>query len=132
MIEVIQGTIESIELPEKVDIIISEWMGYFLLRESMLDSVLVARNKFLKPGGAMYPSHANMYLAPIRTHVAQRRVTDFQVRCMVIMYTTFACMCAQCHALSVRTCMPIQNFDMHLILIKRQLHIIVGLHHLWA
>lgn len=36
--EVIQGTIETIELPEKVDIIISEWMGYFLLRESMLDS----------------------------------------------------------------------------------------------
>ena len=43
VIEVIQGTIETIELPEKVDIIISEWMGYFLLRESMLDSVLLAR-----------------------------------------------------------------------------------------
>ncbi|GFH07609.1 uncharacterized protein HaLaN_02437 [Haematococcus lacustris] len=60
VIEVIQGTIETIDLPEKVDIIISEWMGYFLLRESMLDSVLVARDKFLKPGGALYPSHANM------------------------------------------------------------------------
>jgi hypothetical protein len=35
---VIQGTIETIELPEQVDIVISEWMGYFLLRESMLDS----------------------------------------------------------------------------------------------
>ncbi len=60
IVEVIQGTIESVELPEKVDIIISEWMGYFLLRESMLDSVLVARDKFLKPGGALYPSHATM------------------------------------------------------------------------
>lgn len=38
IVEVIQGTIETTELPEKVDIIISEWMGYFLLRESMLDS----------------------------------------------------------------------------------------------
>jgi hypothetical protein len=38
VVEVIQGTIETIELPEQVDIIISEWMGYFLLRESMLDS----------------------------------------------------------------------------------------------
>jgi hypothetical protein len=38
IVEVIQGTVETIELPEKVDIIISEWMGYFLLRESMLDS----------------------------------------------------------------------------------------------
>ena len=51
VVEVIQSSVEDVNLPEKVDIIISEWMGYFLLRESMLDSVLVARDKFLKPGG---------------------------------------------------------------------------------
>ena len=38
---------EELELPEKVDIIISEWMGYFLLYESMLDAVLEARDKWL-------------------------------------------------------------------------------------
>merc|ERR1719277_2832118 len=54
VITVLQGTVETISLPCKVDIIVSEWMGYFLLRESMLDSVLFARNKFLKVGGAMY------------------------------------------------------------------------------
>eukprot|EP00197_Chlamydomonas_leiostraca_P014660 CAMPEP_0202867434 /NCGR_PEP_ID=MMETSP1391-20130828/9431_1 /ASSEMBLY_ACC=CAM_ASM_000867 /TAXON_ID=1034604 /ORGANISM="Chlamydomonas leiostraca, Strain SAG 11-49" /LENGTH=379 /DNA_ID=CAMNT_0049547481 /DNA_START=156 /DNA_END=1295 /DNA_ORIENTATION=+ len=78
VVEVLQGTIETIELPEKVDIIISEWMGYFLLRESMLDSVIVARDKFLKPGGALYPSHAAMYMVPIRTHMTAQRVTEFQ------------------------------------------------------
>lgn len=57
-------------------------MGYFLLRESMLDSVLVARDKFLKPGGAMYPSHANMYLVPIQTHMAQQRLSEFHVRAL--------------------------------------------------
>ena len=36
---------------QKVDIIISEWMGYMLLYESMLDSVLFARNKWLVKGG---------------------------------------------------------------------------------
>lgn len=36
-----------------VDIIISEWMGYFLLRESMFDSVICARDRWLKPNGAM-------------------------------------------------------------------------------
>ncbi|KAK9805341.1 hypothetical protein WJX73_003869 [Symbiochloris irregularis] len=77
-IKVIQGTMESVQLPEKVDIIISEWMGYFLLRESMLDSVLFARDRFLKPGGAMYPSHARLYLAPIRTQATQQRLHDFQ------------------------------------------------------
>lgn len=76
---VIQGTMESVELPEKVDIIISEWMGYFLLRESMLDSVLVARDKYLKPGGSLFPSHANMYIAPIRSQGPYSRQHDYEV-----------------------------------------------------
>eukprot|EP00927_Polykrikos_kofoidii_P072929 TRINITY_DN69002_c0_g1_i1.p1 TRINITY_DN69002_c0_g1~~TRINITY_DN69002_c0_g1_i1.p1 ORF type:complete len:407 (+),score=78.95 TRINITY_DN69002_c0_g1_i1:118-1338(+) len=65
IITVLQGTVETVKLPCKVDIIVSEWMGYFLLRESMLDSVLYARDKFLKPGGALYPSHATLLLAPV-------------------------------------------------------------------
>ena len=36
---------------EKVDIIISEWMGYFLFYESMLDTVLFARDKWLADDG---------------------------------------------------------------------------------
>lgn len=45
-ITIIKGKVEESELPvEKVDIIISEWMGYFLLYESMADSVLYARDK---------------------------------------------------------------------------------------
>ncbi|CAE8596444.1 unnamed protein product, partial [Polarella glacialis] len=65
VIRVLQGTVETVELPCKVDVIVSEWMGYFLLRESMLDSVLVARDRFLKPGGSLFPSHATLYLAPL-------------------------------------------------------------------
>ena len=52
-ITIIQGKVEDVELPDcqdGVDIIISEWMGYFLLYESMLDTVLYARDKWLKPG----------------------------------------------------------------------------------
>lgn len=46
----LKGKIEEVKLPvERVDIIISEWMGYFLLFESMLDSVLFARDKYLTP-----------------------------------------------------------------------------------
>ncbi|CAJ1363683.1 unnamed protein product [Effrenium voratum] len=65
IIKVLQGTVETVTLPSKVDVIISEWMGYLLLRESMLDSVLIARDRFLKPGGALFPSHATLYLAPV-------------------------------------------------------------------
>ena len=41
----IKDKIENIELEEEVDIIVSEWMGYCLLYEGMLDSVIFARNK---------------------------------------------------------------------------------------
>lgn len=65
-VEIIQGKIEELTLPvEKVDIIISEWMGYFLLYESMLDSVLYARDKWLAPGGLLFPDKANMYICAI-------------------------------------------------------------------
>ncbi|THH21417.1 hypothetical protein EW146_g166 [Bondarzewia mesenterica] len=65
VITVIQGKVENITLPdniEKVDIIVSEWMGYALLYESMLDSVLSARDRFLKPDGVLAPSQCKMIL----------------------------------------------------------------------
>lgn len=46
--------------PKSVDVLVSEWMGYCLLYESMLSSVLVARDHWLKPGGAMLPDTATM------------------------------------------------------------------------
>ena len=55
-ITVIKGKMEEIELPVKqVDLIVSEWMGYFLFYESMLDSVLWARDKYLAKNGKMLP-----------------------------------------------------------------------------
>ena len=47
-ITLIKGKVEDVELPvDKVDIIVSEWMGYCLFYESMLDTVLHARDKWL-------------------------------------------------------------------------------------
>ncbi|CAE6479398.1 unnamed protein product [Rhizoctonia solani] len=62
-ITLIRGKVESISLPDgytHVDVIISEWMGYCLLYESMLDSVLFARDKFLRAGGLMAPSQCRI------------------------------------------------------------------------
>jgi type I protein arginine methyltransferase len=79
-IEVIRGKMEEITLPTQyVDIIISEWMGYFLLYESMLDTVLYARDKvplslsflltstqYLRPEtGIMLPDKAVLFLCGI-------------------------------------------------------------------
>nr|XP_056707903.1 protein arginine N-methyltransferase 3 [Euleptes europaea] len=65
-ISLIKGRIEEVDLPaEKVDVIISEWMGYFLLFESMLDSVIYARNKYLAKGGSVYPDICSISLVAI-------------------------------------------------------------------
>lgn len=65
-ITLLQGKMEEVKLPyEKVDIIISEWMGYFLLYESMLDTVLYARDKYLKKDGLIFPDKATIFMAGI-------------------------------------------------------------------
>lgn len=64
---------ECKENEQVVDIIVSEWMGYFLLRESMLDSVIYARDRFLKPKtGLLFPSHATMLMAPVATEKTRK------------------------------------------------------------
>jgi protein arginine N-methyltransferase 1 len=45
-----------------VDVIISEWMGYFLLYENMIDSYICCISKFLKPNGITIPSEATIFL----------------------------------------------------------------------
>ena len=68
-ITVLKGKIEEIDFPfgeGGVDIIISEWMGYFLLYESMLDCVLWARDKYLnKKTGKILPDRAQVFVAAI-------------------------------------------------------------------
>jgi len=67
VIEVIHGKAEDLDLRDniKVDIIISEWMGFYLLHESMLDSVILARDKHLAEDGIVLPSHAKILAAPV-------------------------------------------------------------------
>ncbi|KAB7498567.1 putative protein arginine N-methyltransferase 6.1 [Armadillidium nasatum] len=63
VITVLIGKAEDLELPEKVDVIVSEWMGYMLLYETMLPSVLHVRDRYLKSGGKMFPERAVLHMA---------------------------------------------------------------------
>ncbi|XP_050300718.1 protein arginine N-methyltransferase 1 [Anthonomus grandis grandis] len=68
IITIVKGKVEEITLPdgiEKVDIIISEWMGYCLFYESMLDTVLFARDKWLKPDGLLFPDRCSLFITAI-------------------------------------------------------------------
>mmetsp|Transcript_10611 Transcript_10611/g.26766 ORF Transcript_10611/g.26766 Transcript_10611/m.26766 type:complete len:561 (+) Transcript_10611:325-2007(+) len=66
-VQIMAGKVEELQSlapgVDKVDVIVSEWMGYALLFESMLDSVFLARDKWLKPGGAMMPDRAAIHVA---------------------------------------------------------------------
>ncbi|XP_064435932.1 histone-arginine methyltransferase CARM1-like [Mirounga angustirostris] len=60
---VVPGKIEDISLPEAVDVIISEPMGYMLFNERMLESYLHSK-KWLKANGMMFPTFGDIHLAP--------------------------------------------------------------------
>ncbi|XP_039283339.1 protein arginine N-methyltransferase 1-like isoform X1 [Nilaparvata lugens] len=68
VVTIIKGKVEEVSLPDGidgVDIIISEWMGYCLFYESMLDTVLYARDKWLRPDGLLFPDRAALYVTGI-------------------------------------------------------------------
>jgi type I protein arginine methyltransferase len=65
-IEVLRGRLDEIELDTKVDVIISEPWGFFLFHERMIEVFLSARDRFLVEGGRMFPSAADVWLAPFR------------------------------------------------------------------
>ncbi|EPZ31466.1 S-adenosyl-L-methionine-dependent methyltransferase [Rozella allomycis CSF55] len=70
VITVIQDKVENLELPEMVDVIVSEPIGVLLVHERMIESFIFARNKFLKRNVTeectcqMYPSRGSICLAP--------------------------------------------------------------------
>ena len=63
IVDVIQSEVEDVELPERVDVIVSEWLGGFGIDEGMLVPVIVARDRWLKPGGVMIPGSVTAWVA---------------------------------------------------------------------
>jgi len=68
-VKLVKGRLEETVLPyDEYNIIVSEWMGYFLLFEGMLDSVIAARDKFLAPGGTVLPNRCTIDICAISDH----------------------------------------------------------------
>ena len=76
IVQVIQGDVMAIEPPERVDVIVSEWLGGFGIDEGMLVPVIAARDRWLKPGGAMIPSSVTAWAALVHDRNLQEMV-DF-------------------------------------------------------
>jgi hypothetical protein len=58
IVQVIHGDVMEVELPGRVDVIVSEWLAGFGIDEGMLVPVIAARDRWLKPGGVMVPSRS--------------------------------------------------------------------------
>lgn len=75
-IQVLREDMEDVELPGKVDIIVSEWLGGYALDENLLPIVLLARDRWLRPGGRMIPQTVTSYIAPAYDTLLQQDI-DF-------------------------------------------------------
>lgn len=50
-----KGDSRQLELPERVDLVVSELIGHIAFEEGMVESLFDARERFLRPGGAIIP-----------------------------------------------------------------------------
>jgi protein arginine N-methyltransferase 1 len=53
---------ESLQLDERVDVIVSEWMGHCLFYEAMLEPLLTVRDRCLAEGGIMIPAQVSLHV----------------------------------------------------------------------
>jgi len=77
-ITLIKGKMEEVKLPvEKVDIIICDWMGYMLIQESLITTVIKARDKYLRKGGVIFPDRATVHICGIEDADYREQRIDF-------------------------------------------------------
>src|ERR1019366_3587958 len=53
---------------ERVDVIVSEWLGGVGIDEGMLGPVIIARDRWVKPGGVMIPRLVTAWTALVHDH----------------------------------------------------------------
>ena len=63
----------QLTLPEQVDLVLCDHVGYFGFDYGILDLLADARQRFLKPGGAIVPAEFELKLAPIES-VESRKI----------------------------------------------------------
>jgi SAM-dependent methyltransferase len=89
IIRVVPGAAERVLLPERVDVLVSEWLGVFGVDENMLGGVLAARDRWLKRGGVMIPGAVTAWIAPV-AHPAGEEAIEFRTRAYALDLTPLA------------------------------------------
>lgn len=83
-IHILKKEVDEIdELPfgiDKVDIIVSQWQAYLMFDENLLESLLSARNKWLKTGGLMFPDEIVLHITGADCEFAQKTTSKNVVK----------------------------------------------------
>jgi SAM-dependent methyltransferase len=64
-VTMLRGRIEDVELPEQADVLVSVFTGNLLFTENLMPSLYHARDRWLKPGGALIPDRARLLFAAV-------------------------------------------------------------------
>ena len=68
-VEVIQGNVGQIQLEREFDVVISETIGHLIFDEQIVQIMIDARRRFLKPNGVLIPNAVALVIAP--AHLAK-------------------------------------------------------------
>ncbi|MBI2677668.1 MAG: 50S ribosomal protein L11 methyltransferase [Candidatus Koribacter versatilis] len=69
----IQDFSTRVQLPEKVDVIVSDLRGVLPLYQHLIPSIVDARRRFLAPGGVLLPQEDALWFAPVTApEISQR------------------------------------------------------------
>ncbi len=79
-ITIINENIETARLPQKVDLIVSEWLGTFGVDENLLAPLLTARDRWLKPNGIMLPETVAALMTPIWSNEVEADMSFWRER----------------------------------------------------
>jgi type I protein arginine methyltransferase len=71
----VEGSSLDIELPERVDVLVSD--TFSLWKPDTLRSVIDARDRLVKPGGALIPTSIELFVAPVDEPDMYHRHVDF-------------------------------------------------------
>jgi SAM-dependent methyltransferase len=70
----------AVELPSKVDVIVSEFMGHFVFFEQMLPPLLAVRDRWLAEGGAVIPARVGLHAGLVGDPSGHRDRSFFRSR----------------------------------------------------
>lgn len=76
--EFIQKNSFELALPDPVDIVVCDHVGYFGFDYGILAMLADARQRFLKPDGIVVPTQIELRLAPVESEVCRRLVSQWK------------------------------------------------------